>query len=296
MQSLGVEDREIAEAAERVRRNASRAVVLPRVLRRPARLLAHMKAPRRAGLKAAAVFFAVTLTAGVVLGGHVMTVASAVTAAAGFRIENVKITGQSQTSEVDVLGALDIGTYPSLLTLDIEAAKARIEALPWVRQATLVKLFPDSLDIAIAERDPFALWQHDGLTSLVDRSGRVIAETSDERYAALPRVVGAGAAERVGEYTALLQAVPAIAKRARAGVLVSERRWNVVLDNGIEVMLPPDGAEAALERVAALDASRQLLSREVAAVDVRDSDRLVLRLTEAGRKAVAATARQRGRS
>jgi cell division protein FtsQ len=225
-----------------------------------------------------------------------MTVASAVTAAAGFRIENVKITGQSQTSEVDVLGALDIGTYPSLLTLDIEAAKARIEALPWVRQATLVKLFPDSLDIAIAERDPFALWQHDGLTSLVDRSGRVIAETSDERYAALPRVVGAGAAERVGEYTALLQAVPAIAKRARAGVLVSERRWNVVLDNGIEVMLPPDGAEAALERVAALDASRQLLSREVAAVDVRDSDRLVLRLTEAGQKAVAATARQRGRS
>lgn len=296
MQSIGAQDRDIAEAAELVRERASRALVLPRVLRRPARMLTRVRLPRHAGTKATATLFAVVIVAGVVMGGHVMTVASAVTAWVGFGIENVKISGQSQTSEVDVLGALDIGTYPSLLTLDVDAAKARIEALPWVKEASLVKLFPDSLDIAITERVPFAIWQHNGLTSLVDASGKVIAETTDERYARLPRVVGAGAAERVNEYLALVASVPAIARRASAGVLVSERRWNVVLDNGVEIMLPIDRPQAALAQVAALDAADQLLSREITSVDLRAPGRLVLRLTDAGLKARQDELKSRGRS
>ena len=121
------------------------------------------------------------------------TVASAVTAWAGFGIENVKITGQSETSEVDVLDALDIGTYPSLLTLDLDAAKARIEDLPWVEERTLKKLFPDTLEISIAERTPYAhLAARTASSSLIDVTGRVISHDVGDRYAGLPRVVGRG--------------------------------------------------------------------------------------------------------
>lgn len=297
MQSVGARTAnwDVGVDAEAVRRSASRAIVLPRFLRRFARILHRLdlKMPRALGLKALVALFIATAAAGIVIGGHGMTVASAVTAWAGFAIENVKITGQSETSEVDVLNALDIGTYPSLLTLDVEAAKARIEALPWVRHASLQKLFPDSVEIAVAERDPYAIWQHAGVASLIDVSGRIITDTVSDRYARLPRVVGEGAAGRATAFSALIAPFPAIAAHTRAGVFVSKNRWNVVLDNGMELMLPEEKAEAALAVIAALDQSRQILSREISAIDLREPGQMIVRLTEEGLVARKAALKER---
>ena len=269
---------------EMVRARASHHIVLPRFLRRPVRALrrANWKLPRHLGTKSVAALFLATAVGGVIVGGHGMTVLSAVTAAVGFGIENVKITGQSDTSEVDVLHALDIGRYPSTLTLDLEDAKARIEALPWVKQATLKKLFPDTVEIAIVERDPYALWQHDGRLSLVDRVGKVITDDINDRYASLPQVVGIGAAEKATAFTALIDQFPTIAGQVRAGILVSENRWTIVLKSGIELMLPAEDPEKALATIAALDRDHAVLSREIAAIDLRQPDHLIVRMTEAG--------------
>jgi len=295
LQSLGTEDSDTAAIAETVRVSASRRLVLPRFLRRPARALRRLdwKLPRRIGSQGLAAFFVVTATAGIVIGGHGMTVVSAATAWAGFAIENVKITGQSETSEVDVLERLAIGQFPSLLTLDIEAARERIEALPWVKQATLKKLFPDTVEIAIVEREPYALWQHGGDVSLIDDAGRVIADRFGERYAALPRVAGRGAAEKATTYASLIAEFPAIARRARAGVLVSERRWTVVLDNGIQLMLPADDPEGALATIMTLDRDHSVLSREIAALDLRLPGRMIVRLTDEGMVARKAALKER---
>ncbi len=290
--------------ADRDEAGASRRVVLPRFLRRPVRALRRLdwQLPRMAGTKAMAVFAVATGLAGMISGGHANTVAYAVTAFVGFGIENVKITGQSETSEVDVLAALDIGTYPSLLTLELDSARERIEALPWVKQATLKKHFPDGLEIEISEREPYALWQHDGVISLIDESGRVITANVGERYAGMPQVVGEGAAPLAAAYTALLARYPEIETRARAGIYVSGRRWTIVLDNGMQLMLPIENPEAALATVASMEANHAVFSREITAIDLRRPGQLVVRLTEKGlvaRKAALkerAKAAQRGRT
>jgi len=304
VQSVAAGHRANHEEDDLVRAAASRRIVLPRVLRRPVRALARLdwKLPRLAGTKALAVLVVATATTGIIAGGHSVTVASAVTAWVGFGIENVRISGQSETSEVDVLNALDIGTYPSLLTLELDSAKERIEALPWVGTATLKKLFPDSLEIEITEREPFALWQHDGVVSLIDASGRIITEDVGERYATLPRVVGPGAAPLAATYTALLDEFPTIKARARAGVYISGRRWTIVLDNGMQLMLPPDQPKAALATIAAMEAEHAVFSREISVIDLRRPGQLVVRLTDKGviaRKAALkerAKVAERGRS
>jgi cell division protein FtsQ len=270
--------------ADAVRANASRRIVLPRFLRRPARALRRMdwKVPRHAGLKGAALLFAVTGIAGVVAGGHGTTVLAAITSSTGFAVENLRITGQSETSEVDVLNGLALGPFPSLLTLELETARDRVEALPWVKQATLTKIFPDTLEIEIVEREPYALWQYGGAVSLIDYAGRVITDNVSERYAGLPRVVGKGAAERVAEFTALIEPFPQIARRAQAGVLVSGERWTVVLDNGLQLMLPAGNPEAALETIAALEREHSVLQRQIVALDLREPGKFVVRLTDDG--------------
>ena len=284
MQSLTADRFDLGIDANAVRANASHHVVLPRALRRPVRAFRRLdwRLPSHIGTKSIFALFLATAVVGVVAGGNSMTVLSAITAKAGFAIEKVRITGQSETSETDVLAALDIGQYPSLLTLDLEDAQARIEALPWVKTASLKKLFPDTVEISISEREPYAVWQHDGKLSLTDRDGKVITDTIDDRYATLPHVLGIGAAEKASDFTALIAPYPAIASQARAGILVSENRWTIVLKNGIDLMLPADDPAKALATIANLDQSQQLLSREIAAVDMRQPDHLIVRLTDAG--------------
>ena len=75
-----------------------------------------------------------------------------------------------------------------------------------------------------------------------------------------------------------LASEPALQAHVTASVRVGDRRWNVQLDNGIEVALPEINAEAAWHHLAALDRSDKLLERSVQVIDMRLPDRVVLRV------------------
>jgi cell division protein FtsQ len=296
LQSLGAEpEKSAAVAEEPVAGDAAYRLVLPKILRKPARLVARLEGrlPRHVGLKGTALLFAATAISGTLVGGHVLTIVSALTAWSGLAIDQIKITGQSETSEVDVLETMGIGEYPSILTFDADTARQKLESLPWVETATIRKLYPDTLRVALVERQPFAIWQDGSKVALIDKSGYRITPTIGERYAKLPMVVGKGADKRVGEFVALIEGVPSLKSRIKAGVLVSKRRWNVVLDSGLEVLLPEVDPGDALVQVVALDDGHGILSREIAAIDLRLGNRLVFRLTEEGAKARAALLKER---
>ncbi|MCP4384329.1 MAG: cell division protein FtsQ/DivIB [Hyphomicrobiales bacterium] len=280
---------------ERPATGRSGRLVLPRFLRRPVRMILRRqwRVPRYAGLKGAAFLAVATGIAGVMIGGHSLTVVSAATTWAGLAIDEVEISGQSETSEVDVLEALAIEPHPSIVTLDALAARVRLETLPWIERATIRKLYPDTLQVAIVEREPYALWQHETAVSLVDKAGRIITEHVGGRYVALPMVVGEGAAAEARSYVSLLEEFPSLQPRVRAGVLVAGRRWNVVLKNGVEIMLPEEDPGSALIQVVALDDGHGILSREIAAVDLRLPNRLVFRLTETGHESRQALLKER---
>jgi cell division protein FtsQ len=136
----------------------------------------------------------------------------------------------------------------------------------------------------VSERTPYAIWQRGSVLWLIDRDGKLISSTIDERYASLPLVVGEGAGQRVTEFTNLIAGYPALQPLVKAGVLVAERRWNVVLGNGLEIMLPEANPGAALGAVAGLDATDKLLDRDIAAIDMRTDGRMVVRLSEGAMK------------
>ena len=102
-----------------------------------------------------------------------------------------------------------------------------------------------------------------------------------DRYRALPLLVGKGA-ERAGhDFLAILDRYPDIRDLLRASIFVAERRWNLRLTNGLEVRLPEAGLEQALERLVALDRDKKLLSRDITSVDLRLADRVTVRLSDA---------------
>ena len=78
-----------------------------------------------------------------------------------------------------------------------------------------------------------------------------------------------------------MQRYPDIARRVEASVLVADRRWNLHLKSGVEVLLPEVAPAQALATLAALDRGKKLLSRDIVAVDLRLRDRVTVRLSEA---------------
>jgi len=266
---------------------ASRGLV-SRSVRRITLPLAHMRVPRFTGAVAALVFLSGAAVYGIVKGEHVPAIFSAIKDTAdaganamGMRIATVSLSGQRQVSREEIFAAAGVTDHSSLLFLDVADARAKLEAIPWIAEATVRKLYPDRLQITVTEREPFALWQQQGKVKVIAADGTVLSEKVEPRLASLSFVVGNGAAVRARDFLAVLDKYPSIRDSVRASIYVAERRWNLKLKNGVDVRLPETNLEGALATLARLDREKNLLSRDITAVDLRLADRLTVRLSDA---------------
>jgi len=254
--------------------------------------LVNARWPRGIGTAGTVAVILASLAYGSVKGDHIPTVVEAfkdvrdaAANAAGFRIVSVALAGQHHISREDVLAAAGVTDTTSLLFLDVEQTRERLKSNPWIADATVLKLYPGELQIGIREREAFALWQKNGQVSVIADDGTVLEPYVAPRLIELPLVVGRGAETRAKEFLALLDRYPDLRASVRATVLVGERRWNLRLNNGIDVRLPETDIAPALERLVALDKEKTLTTRDIVAIDLRLPDRVTVRLSEAAAQA-----------
>ncbi|WP_192243156.1 cell division protein FtsQ/DivIB [Mesorhizobium silamurunense] len=258
--------------------------VLPRQLRRPVRVLARLcggeyEAPRFSAAILSAALLASAGAYGAYLGGYSDSIVQGVTARTGFAVDQIKVVGNRQTSEIDILDRLGLDGWTSLIGFDAEAARERIATLPWVEVAAVRKIYPHTLEVRVEEREPFALWQQGNSLSVIERSGEVIAPFSGGKEALLPLIIGTGAPAKAPDFLEKIKRYPDLAARIKGYIRVGERRWDLKLENGITVKLPEDDEDRAIADLVRLDDDNGLLTRDIAAVDMRLSDRLVVELS-----------------
>ncbi|MEM9224045.1 MAG: FtsQ-type POTRA domain-containing protein [Pseudomonadota bacterium] len=201
---------------------------------------------------------------------------------AGFSLRQIQLTGQNETSDSAVIAAIGLGPGMTLLGLDVGATRDRLEALPWVTSATVRKTLPGTLAIEIEEAEAFARWRIDGREVLIARDGAVLADDVPYEFAGLPLVAGRGAQEAVTDIRAVLENHPQIDARTKAAIYVSERRWDLRLENGATVRLPSVRPGAALQRLGALEREGAILGVGNVIVDMRLADRTTVQLRNAG--------------
>ncbi len=208
---------------------------------------------------------------------HAVTSAGMVRA--GLTVQDVELTGREHTPADAVLAASGLHRGDPILFVNLDDVRARIQGLGWIESASVVRRLPDTIAISIVERAPFARWQLNGRTVLIDRTGAVLERDDPDDYRDLKRVVGEGAAKHAAALFGLLATEPALAARVTDAVRVRNRRWDLELDNGLTVRLPEDGMDTAWARLAALEREQKLLGRDIATIDFRLSDRTIVRLT-----------------
>jgi len=197
----------------------------------------------------------------------------------GLTVTDIEVEGRETTDRETILAALDAGPGTPILAVSLTHAKEQLEALPWVRTAVVERRLPGTLYVRLVERKPLALWQHGGKLELIDRGGDVIPVVRLDRFAKLPLVVGEGAASHAAELLEMLASDPDLASRVTAAIRVGDRRWNLRIDNAIDVLLPTDETAGAWSQLARLERSSAILKRDVLTIDLRLPDRLVLRVS-----------------
>lgn len=110
------------------------------------------------------------------LGALAILGAWAVHASARLRVERVLVSGNEQMATGDVLAQLEGLQGQPILAVDLGQWQQRLERSPWVRQATLRRVLPDTVEVTLAERQPLAIGRVGGSLVLVDASGAVIDE------------------------------------------------------------------------------------------------------------------------
>jgi cell division protein FtsQ len=218
----------------------------------------------------------VTVLAGLLAGGYVQRSFAAVgrsidgtAIAAGYGVSRIEISGESRTTETDILQAMSVKKGQSLFSVDAQRTRENLRALPWIADAVVHKHYPGTLAIAVTEKTPFALWLSDeSKLYVIERSGAIIAETDGAEFAKLPHFVGdppQGAAELVDA----IAAHRAVSARVRAMQRISGRRWNLLLDGGVLVDLPEENWRQELDNLEHLIVDRGVLERAIREIDLR---------------------------
>lgn len=199
------------------------------------------------------------------------------TAQSGFALREVRVEGRGETAVADILSAVRANRGDPILGIDIDAVRQRLEDLPWIETASVERRFPDQLIVAVTEAEPMALWQRSQKLYLVSRDGAVIETANLGKYAKLLIIVGEDAPKKAQDLFDILAQEPDLRSHVTAAVLVGKRRWNIRMDNDVDVKLPEEGALEAWRHFAALNRQNDLLDKDVTAVDMRQPDRVVVR-------------------
>ncbi len=198
-----------------------------------------------------------------------------VSADAGFGISEIHITGNRRTPYRQVLEVLAMKPGQSIFSADLWSAQNRLARLDWIASAEIHRRYPDAIYVNLVEKRPFALWQPpsdakgEAPITVVERNGRPITSHEVEKFRRLPKLVGAGAPAAAADLVDAVQAKRAIAARIAAYSRISQRRWNLILDDGVVVQLPETGWQKQLDALEHLIVDNAILERDVTEIDLR---------------------------
>jgi cell division protein FtsQ len=158
---------------------------------------------------------------GAVVGGLLLR--SALASDDRFRIagaSNIESAGLAEVSRADLLPVFGEDIGKNIFFINLQQRRHEIEAIPWVKHATVMRVLPNHLRVAVEERQPVAFTQINGETGLVDADGVLLtmsAAAMAERHYSFPEVTGVTPAQSAGERRARLQVYTQMMSELDAG-------------------------------------------------------------------------------
>ena len=187
-----------------------------------------------------------------------------------FMIKVASIDGSSDELVNEIREILPLDFPVSYFDLDIKYLHKVVNEIPAVASAAIKISAGGVMQINVAEKTPAFIWRKDNVMSVIDETGSFIRiANSRVDYPKLPLVVGEAADLAVSEISSLMQANEYFKDHVRAFIRVGERRWDLILENNVRIMLPQREFLAAFDRLMLMNEAGQLLSGRLSNIDMR---------------------------
>lgn len=156
-------------------------------------------------------------------------------------VEKISVLGQF--SHIDsVLLKEHVGMFigGGFLSADLEEVKERVEALPWVYQAQVSRVWPGEISLLITEQMPVGYWNDEGF---INPLGQLFTPKVVDKEMAIPRLVYPGAAQDAGRlemydlYRYIQKELSTTGLKAIVLTQSARGAWDVTLENGIVIAL-----------------------------------------------------------
>jgi cell division protein FtsQ len=212
---------------------------------------------------------------------------------AGFKFEDMALSGFKETPEAEMVAALQIPAKGSSLFYGAKDAQSRLLGIGWIDTAEVRRVLPSRLEVTVTERTPFARFEdNQHKLQVIDREGHILGADETGRFASLPLFAGDGAPREAAAFVDAIDGHGALKDRLQRIEYVAERFWTVKLDSGPSLKLPHKVSPLVLERLDSLLANPKVAGLGLETIDLRLSNRTILQLldpTVANRdKAIAA--------
>lgn len=218
-----------------------------------------------------------TLVLAGVAGLFVLWLKSGLIGGQQWAIEWLDVEGDlNRTSANQIRAAVSSQAARGFFAVDLNEMRSAVEALPWVAGAEVARQWPDALHIRVTEHRPVARWNDSGLFS--DR-GEVFRVDGSDGMQGLARLQGPEGRrdEVLDAWLTMRRSLGAIGQDID-GLEVDERgAWQVVLGNGVRLVLGREEVQGRLERYIAVHAQLNGDGRRPRVIDMRYTNGLAVR-------------------
>ncbi len=199
---------------------------------------------------------------------------------AGYEVNRVEVRGVERMNELKVYERVLGEKDRAMPLVDLHALRGSLMELSWVKDARVSRQLPDTIVVDIIEREPHAVLKKPDRMVLIDPTGHELEPVAEADAKGMLRISGPGAQAQVEALSALLDAAPALRPQVAEAEWVGNRRWNLTFKTGQVLALPQgvDRSSGALMSFARLDGVNRLLGGKVAAFDMRNPERIYLRV------------------
>ena len=176
----------------------------------------------------------------------------------------------------------------NFFTIDLERVRTAFEMVPWVRQASVQREFPNRLRVTLEEHRPVAFWGDEGDARLLNTYGEVFdASSADLDNIKMPRLSGpdSQSQEVLAMYRALAPLFQELTLAFNSLELTDRGSWRAHMAHGAVIELGRGSKDDVLPRVQRVSQTltqvTQKLGRKINALesaDLRNDNGYALRL------------------
>lgn len=196
----------------------------------------------------------------------------------GFYCKKFEITGNKNIQKSDVIYLIN-PKGKSVFGYDIYKISQYIkDNISWVQNVDIHILLPDTIKIHITEKKPYAIYIMDEKKYTIDIQGTILDEYNiNHKLESKITLMGKNANTEFAIFANALNKSPKIRDMITHAKYISDRRWDIILQNKITIKLPENINENKIAKLSKiLNNYSNLFSNKIKTIDLRFQNKIII--------------------